>query len=454
MRFEVVAILVVFADGLNMEAQGKKPWMQQPVEARFSARNFILKAQQQIQAQPTNQNVLFKACHNLNEFANSYREGPGPYGGNRVSTMLLENGIGEALSLGLLHAVELDVAEHQSRPRIASMNCFLAITGLTVQNDYDKSLALINNAPNLWKSIVAFFRAFKGTPEVNDNMCSLAGLFGSPQPPRAAAAEVAAGGIDLVMEYFQDESIKSEPQLFHKVFCALSDPVHERSGVVARAIATHGGELQGIRLLVHAIHMAREAQFHFHKDNAYGLLYEGVQVIGGVMEHDNDKNFTNEFVRAGLVQEIVPIMQADVTDHMLQDMSCEAIKWLTDDKTENSVEVRDHLAEAGALELMAKALYKFTHPPIHGYAMVADTCSAALLNFALAPKNDFKDWLLSLGVLEGLNEETLHSYPITGKDEWNPRANDFRNYNIFVLKEVLGQHKAWVYSKAMKALQE
>mmetsp|Transcript_10422 Transcript_10422/g.13837 ORF Transcript_10422/g.13837 Transcript_10422/m.13837 type:complete len:390 (+) Transcript_10422:1-1170(+) len=387
-----------------------------------------------MQAALTDSMAQLTGCRGLQALADTQREGPGPWGGRRVSTALLVEGIGEAMAQGLLNAVAIDAAEGRARPGLASSTCLGALNGLTVQNDYSKGLALINGAPHLWTAIVAYFRAFKDSPEARMGLCTFAGLFGTPQPAQAAAGEVEAGGIDFVLaEFLNNESLRYDPEMFQRVFCALSDPVHEQSGVVARAIAHHGGRLQGVPLMVHALRMARESGSTFHEGNGFGLLYEGVHDVGGVLEHDDsNKTFATAFVQAGLVHELVPIMRMEPADNLLQDMSCEVVKWITD----GNAAVQDQLAAEGAMEVMAEALKRFTHPPRHGYGMVVGTCSAALLNFARS-RAAWRDRLLSLGVSDTLGLTVLKQFPVWGADDFTVRAKAFPNTNIYELKMVL-----------------
>jgi len=189
--------------------------------------------------------------------------------------------------------------------------------------------------------------------------------------------------------------------------------------------------------MVNALRMAKESGATFHEGNGFGLLYEGVHDVGGVLEHDDsNKTFATAFVQAGLVHELVPIMKMEPTDNLLQDMSCEVVKWITDD----NVAVQNQLAEEGAIEVMAEALKRFTHPPIHGYGMVVGTCSAALLNFARSSA-EWRDKLLNLGVSRALGYGVLAQFPRDGADEFVVRSKAFPNTNIYQLKEVLEQHK-------------
>merc|ERR1719282_42402 len=428
MRFLLCTILLATACGMNMILKDPpKSLSQQAIE----------KMQFDIQASAGDSAALFKSCAALEAIGSTQREGPGPYGGRRISTALLEAGIGEAFAQGVLNSVAIDVAENKTSPSAASSRCLNGITGLTVQNDYDKGLALINNAPNVWNAVIKFYEAFDGSEETRNGFWVFAGLFGTPQPAEAAAAEVAAGAVDFIMRHFENKSLKSDPAMFQRVWCALSDPVHETSGVFARAMANYAGHLQGIPVLVDALQLSMESDSTFHEGNGFGLLYEAIHVIGGVMEHDDSsKTFARTFVQAGLVPLMVPLMKKEPDDNLLQDMSCEAIKWITDD----NVAVQGQLVKEGAIEVIAKAFIKFTHPPIHGYGMVACTCSAALLNFALG-STAWQDEMLKLGILDALDVGVFTSFPRDGADDFFPRAKDFPNSNLYRLKEVLEQRK-------------
>mmetsp|Transcript_19036 Transcript_19036/g.44753 ORF Transcript_19036/g.44753 Transcript_19036/m.44753 type:complete len:444 (-) Transcript_19036:89-1420(-) len=358
----------------------------------------------------------------------------GLFFGKHASTALLEAGIGEVLAKGLLNAVAAEVASGLRAPGAASETCFSGILSLNVHNDYSRGLALISHAPTLWPAIMSFFRAFKGSVAVDVELCSLAGLFGTPQPSQAAALMVEAGAIDFVMEYFEKESLKSDPVLFQRVFCALSDPVHESSGVVARAIANYQGPLQGIPKMVQALRWAKESGSTFHEENGYGLLYEGVHDVGGILEHDDaNHSFAKSFLQAGLVEQLVPIMRKEPRDRLLQDMSCEVVKWITDD----NVAVQTQLVEMGVLEIIAEALKQHSHPPFLGYGAVTIACSTALLNFA-STSEAWRLQLRNLGVYDTLTLDVLIAFQPFVNTDFIMRKEWFPNSNVRELKRMLG----------------
>lgn len=394
-----------------------------------TAEEVIKRTRLQMEAAPQDLDVQLKGCNAMQALADTQREGPGPWGGRRVSTALLSAGIGEPIARGLLNAVAVKSALGLA----VSSSCFSTLVGLTVQNHYGKGLALVTNAPHLWESIVVYFRAYKHTLMANMSLCTFAGLFGTPQPRQAAEGMVAAGAIEFIIdEYLNKESLKSDPEMLQRVYCSLSDPVHEASGAVARAIANHGGDLQGIPIMVRTLEWAKDSGSTFHEGNGFGLLYEGVHDVGGILEHDDvNHTFANAFVEAGLVQQLIPIMQMDPDDRLLQDMSCEAIKWITDD----NVTTQRRLVDAGALEIMAAALKTHSHPPVKGYGAVTIACSTALLNFV-----DDASWverLRRLGVDDTLNEEVFAAFPKWGFDDFIMRLGSFPNSNIYKLKKVL-----------------
>lgn len=402
-----------------------------------NATEVIRRTLSRIKSAPQDLALQLKGCSAMQALADMQREGPGPYGGRRVSTALLSAGIAEPIAQALLNSVAIESAPgHIGLPfvsQLVSATCFGVLTGLTVQNDYEKGLALITNAPNVWHGIVAYFKAYKHTAMANASLCTFAGFFGTPQPRQAAEGMVEAGAIDFIIdEYLNDESLKSDPEQFQRVYCALSDPVHEASGAVARAIANHGGALQGIPLMVRTLEWANEVGSDFHESNGFGLLYEGIHDIGGVLEHDDtNHNFGNSFVEAGLVEQLIPAMQQDPDDRRLQDMACEAIKWISDD----NVTTQGKLVEAGALEIMAAALKQHSHPPYKGYGAVTIACSTALLNFA--GDASWRDRLRRLEVYDTLNEEVLAAFPESGSDDFIMRQQWFPNSKIYELKKVL-----------------
>eukprot|EP00930_Biecheleria_cincta_P025691 TRINITY_DN18243_c0_g1_i1.p1 TRINITY_DN18243_c0_g1~~TRINITY_DN18243_c0_g1_i1.p1 ORF type:complete len:461 (-),score=86.19 TRINITY_DN18243_c0_g1_i1:148-1530(-) len=403
----------------------------------LSEKEIIQQARLQLEAAPRDLAVQLEVCTAMQGLADTQREGPGPFGGRRVSTVLLSAGIGEPMAQGLLNAVAIETAQGHTSPGVVSQMCLGAISALQVQNDFFKGLALITNAPSLWQSVVAYFKAYKHTTPANSGLCMFAGLFGTPQPRQAAEGMVAAGAIEFIIDdYLSNESLKTDPEMFQRVYCALSDPVHESSGAVARAIANHGGALQGIPLMVRTLQWAKDSGSTFHEMNGFGLLYEGVHDVGGILEHDDaNHTFAKSFVEAGLVQQLIPIMQKDPGDRMLQDMSCEVIKWITDD----SVTTQRMLVEEGVLEIVAAALKQHSHPPYKGYGAVTIACSTALLNFA--NNATWLDRMRQLGVYSTLNEEVFAMFPPSGSDDFVMRRQWFPNSNIYMLKEVLQPHE-------------
>lgn len=424
MRVKTAASLLLVACGIKL------PDPPNPL----SASQVIKQAKETAQRHPNSSQTQLETCRSLESLADTQREGPGPYAGRRVSTALLTEGIGEVFAESLLNAVAIDARAGAREPSEASVLCFRYMLALTVQNDKDKGLALVNHAPRIWEAVLAFIKTFKHTQEARDQFCTFAGLFGTPQPAKAAAVEVTSGAIDFVMGYFKNTSLKSDPEMFQKVWCALSDPVHEESGYVAHRMANFEGALRGIPLLTRALRECRESGSVFHESHGFGLLYQAMHVISGVLEHDDaKKSFANKFVSAGLVQEVVPMMKEEPDDSLLQDFSCEAMKWITD----GNVTVQHNLANAGAIELASKALTKFAHGHPNGYSKVVGTCSALLLNFALT-RTDWQDKMLRLNVFDSLDNEVFRQYPKSGSDDVLYRQKTFPNSNLYKLKEVLG----------------
>jgi len=386
-----------------------------------------------LQAAGGDVNAQQEGCNDLVALADTQREEPGPYGGWRVSDELLIAGIGEALAEGLRSAVALEVAQGLTSPGQASMACWKGINGLTVQNDFNKGLLLITHAPHLWESVMSMFNAFRTSSFAKYNLCFFAGMFGTPQHELAATSLVQSGAVDFLMSWFEEEWIRSDPSLMQRLWCGLSDIVHESSGVVGRAMAAHQGSMPGIPLLVRGLRWAKESNSSFHEVHGYGLLYEAVHVIGGVMEHDDaNHSFAKSFVSAGLLEELVPAMRMEPNDRILQDMSCEAIKWVTDD----NVAVQARLVDMGVLATIADALVQHSHPPSLDYGIVTIACSTALLNFARTSA-EWREQLRSLRVYDTLDEEVFQTFPRNANDDFLMRREWFSNNDIYVLKEML-----------------
>jgi len=288
-------------------------------------------------AAPSDLGVQLRGCGQLHEIAARDRGEPAPFFGRRIATYHLDAGIGEAFAQGVLNSLALPGPEPQVR-QTAEL-CLGGLNGMGVNYDHEKGMHLFNNTPHLWDAAVGFHRRYRSDRSALLGLCMFAGLFGSstPEPTPSLAA---AGGFGLVFEVL--ESNYTDDAVFQTALCALSDNVDgSRRG--AELVANEGGPGNGIRVLLRAMRRVRGR--HYFEGNGFGLQYEVMEDINGLLKHDDEsRTWRNAFVRGGILEELVALMQDDPNDPRLQNNCCAAIGYLS----EGNLTIQLQLAPAAA----------------------------------------------------------------------------------------------------------
>jgi len=387
----------------------------------------IATVRQEMMDHPSDLKAQSRGCADLTRIASHDREEPGPWGGRRVATKYLDAGIGEAYAQGALNCFANADASPDQIQR-AAHPCLDGISGLTVQNDYDKGLHLLNNAPHLWEAVVgALKRRMSSRAALHDfSPCILAGLFGSPQPTEAAVALGKAGGYDVVFDILK--RFNTDDTIFQAALCALSDNVNS-GREAAEYIANTGGPLRGIEVLVNLMPLTLHR--HFQEENGFGLQYEIVHDTNGLLWHDDaNRTWRKEFYRLGYLKHLMALMADNPSDAHLQDNCCQAVYFMTED----NATVQEELAGAGAVNLLTRAMMYFAPEKLQGYCTVVHSCATALLTFAHA-KPEWLTLIRNLGLKEALTDDVVELQK--EENSHTPTWETFPGSNIVELRNLL-----------------
>lgn len=300
-----------------------------------------------VQGAPTALTVQATACGNLHNISQKGRdkEQPGPYFGYFTPTHFLEEGIGEVYAQSILN-----ILANKERPEeevfSAGKVCLNQLQStLLVQNNREKGLAMFHNSPHLWEALVGFYSRFwKSKHELLDNVCMFAGLYGTfegAEPAQDALAH--AGGIEMLLDIL--DYVRTDSGRFQKVLCAISDNIQGSQLVADVMVTKHDGARRFTEGVRSSHHLPT-----FHEGNGYGLRYEVLEDIVGILKHDRDGTYVRAFNEAGLVDAVIDFWPDEPGDLYFQDHCCQTLGWLAN----GNITMQHKLKKSHAVDKLVK----------------------------------------------------------------------------------------------------
>jgi len=289
-----------------------------------------------------------------------------------------------------LPAIEA-MADAIASGREAGLTC---INWLGTAAVFNRPMTLMINRTNAMKNTVEFLRANVDdwdAGQISNNIASM-----STQQD-VVGKTVQLGGIDVLFDYLDRWQTDAHATLM--AWAGLSDPSHAAVG--ARAIADHGGYHKGIDFVIQKIH-SYPAHFGASPDTLT-VRYESLQIVNGMLEHDETNEYAHAFLEKGLLQEVIKTMEEE-SDMRAATSVCCSILWALLGRG-NGPTMMPTLQKRGVVDLINKAFTTFHEDfpmPWNGMTVgqaykVIPECSMVLSEMA-SSSTESKQHMLDIGL--------------------------------------------------------
>lgn len=274
--------------------------------------------------------------------------------------------------------------------------CCLSLGGMTV---FHRDISLLFNQTKGMENLLNSLQRWPDDKGVQEDCLMQLASFATAPIPELTPYVANLGGFDFVWEQLQRWN-NSDGLVQLSGWKAFSDHSHNAFG--AEVLTNYGGYPNGIELIT--MYMRTHPEYHYGTDEqTLSCKYEAMQVVNGILEHDYDNTYGDEFVRVGLLDIIPMNMRVDYDLRPANDVNCAAANWLV----KRSPATHDPLVKAGILEVAAAAIDRFStednlawnHRTLGESFPVIPSCSL-LLGMLAASDATYAETMRQLGVPE------------------------------------------------------
>mmetsp|Transcript_5617 Transcript_5617/g.13107 ORF Transcript_5617/g.13107 Transcript_5617/m.13107 type:complete len:436 (-) Transcript_5617:86-1393(-) len=263
---------------------------------------------------------------------------------------------------------------------------------------------VMNRSTHTMEHIVYLLKRYPYDAELQFALLSAVAGDASSCCPELTPFVVRIGGLDVLFAAL--DNFKDNPDVMMSAWRGLSDHSHNAFG--AGIIANHGGPMKGVHFVVEQLRTHPEPYLAESPIDHLTLKYEIMQIVNGMLEHDDDNTYGAAFMREGLPQQMLYSMRVEPDMRGTQEVACDCmIPLLRRDPTAAKV-----FEEAGAVPLLVAAVNRFHNKgddtPWCGTTLgasypVVPACSSVLELLGTA-RPTAVDEMLELGLLASLNE--------------------------------------------------
>jgi hypothetical protein len=277
----------------------------------------------------------------------------------------------------------------------AGLACIPMLGNLAV---FNSPMTYLLNRTSAMKNTIAFLREHVNDDRaavISNNIASMSTF--QPIVPYV----VQLGGIGVLFDYLK--RWRENPYATLMAWAGLSDPSHGPAG--AKAIADYGGHNKGIEFVMEEI---RSYPPHFAKrPDTLTARYESLQIVNGMLEHDESNEYAKAFLKAGLLEQIIHTMEQEFDMRAANSVCCDLLNKLLSHGNGNAI-MQDMLNQ-GVVNLINTAFntfhdddtMKWNGETVGYYYRVIPECSNVLANLIQADPG-WKNQMLKDGVPQSI----------------------------------------------------